>query len=100
MTGRRYIDPAAERPPDLPCPVAHAEYGSEQLAENAAYLHLLAHPACLHIVAFVHADHWHIGHDDRAAGEECRAVDERTSKRARVRADIAARGHGRWRPDA
>lgn len=83
MKGRRYVDPAAERDVSLPCPKGHTEYGSEQLAENAAYLHVLAHPSCLTIVAFVHGDHHHIGHHDGEAGDVCKAEDERVRGRAR-----------------
>lgn len=92
MNGRRYVDPAQERPADHPCPKGHTEYGSEQLAENAAYLHVLAHVHCLTIVAFVHGDHWHIGHYENAAGDVCKAEDERVGARARGRADRARRG--------
>lgn len=78
-----------ERPEDQPCPTHHDEYGSEQLAENAAYLHTLAHPGCLHIMAFRHGDHWHIGHDDKSAGDACKAAD--TRKRGRDRQTLERR---------
>lgn len=93
MTGdrRRYLEPGAERPEDQRCPDGHTGYGSEQLAENAAYLHTLAHPGCLHIVAFVHGDHWHIGHDDRDAGDVCKAEDARMGRVTRARLERARR---------
>lgn len=74
------------------CPPRHVEYASQGLAVNAVFLHELAFPQCPGYHWFPCADHFHVGHKKRVAGDRCKSDEEhRTSQRRLGRAREARR---------
>lgn len=52
---------------------AKVPYGSELLAQNAAWLHEAAYPECGGIDHYPCGDHFHTGHRSTAIGQACKA---------------------------